>query len=135
MRKYTEENLQHECYIYAVNNYGLKHHNPRIIFASIPNEVAMMIRGIMIACGVPKRTVDTIISLVLKRMKNMGFHAGFSDCVIITRGTVIFCEFKLPGNYQQSNQKEFEKRITELGHEYVVIKSLEEFKKYLEVTI
>ncbi|MNT85710.1 VRR-NUC domain protein [compost metagenome] len=74
--------------------------------------------------------------MCLQSMKNTGFLPGVSDTVIMgDKGKVYWVEFKLPNNNQQENQIEFEQRCKDLGHEYVVIKSLEQFKDYVQTII
>jgi hypothetical protein len=61
----------------------------------------------------------------------MGVLAGVSDLVLILKNRVIFVELKTHKGIQSEKQKEFEVKIYNLGHQYVIIRSLEEFKKLL----
>jgi len=61
----------------------------------------------------------------------MGVLSGVSDLVLILENRVIFVELKNHEGIQSEKQKEFESRVLELGHQYVIIRSLEEFKKLI----
>lgn len=130
MKKQTEEKLQSDCVIFFNNTYGLKKHNPRMMMFLVPNEVASLVGGVLQSERVNPRVVSKVVSLITQRLKNTGFLGGVSDNIIVAPNKVVFVEFKLPGNYQQQNQKDFETRVSELGHTYVVIRSLEQFKTF-----
>jgi hypothetical protein len=133
MKKYTEENLQNQCYVWFNNTYCLKHHKPRLIMFVVPNETAMKLAGILKAIGIPSRTVSDIVARIMKTLKSIGLLEGVSDNIIVAQDKVYFIEFKLPNNNQQDNQKDFESRVSELGHTYIVIKSVEQFKEFCEL--
>jgi hypothetical protein len=61
----------------------------------------------------------------------MGVLAGVSDLVLILENKVIFVELKKHKGIQSEKQKAFEGRVNNLGHKYIIIKSLDEFKKLL----
>lgn len=131
MKKTSESYIQSQCYIWLTNTYGLKHHNPRLVMFSVPNEIAMMIRGVLMETRLPSNKIDQIIAILTQRMKNTGLKAGASDTVIQFPNHVSFVEFKTEIGYQSDKQKEFEQITTALGNEYVVIRSLEEFKRFV----
>ncbi len=131
MKKYTEENLQNECYRYITNNYGLKHHNPRLFLFSVPNELAMTIRGALLQTKLPKSKVDQIISILTQKFKNTGLRSGVSDTVVIFPGKTIFVEFKTPTGVQSDKQKEFEQVVKGNGQSYYICRSLDEFKRII----
>ena len=69
--------------------------------------------------------------MIVDGMKRIGFLAGVSDNIILAdNGRTFLVEFKLPGNNQQQNQVEFQQRAESLGHTYIVIKSLDDFKEF-----
>lgn len=68
------------------------------------------------------------------RMKAMGVKTGVSDLVLVLYGRVIFVELKA-GSSQSKDQKEFERQVTEMGHEYLIVRSLDEFKKIFEKSL
>jgi hypothetical protein len=65
------------------------------------------------------------------KFKKMGVLAGVSDLVLVLQKKVIFLELKKHKGNQSEKQKEFESRVLDLGHHYILIRSLEEFKKLL----
>lgn len=132
MKKYTEENLQHECYLYLTNNYGLKHHNPRLFMFSVPNELAMTIRGALLQTKLPKSKVDQIISILTQKFKNTGLRSGVSDTIVIFPGKTVYIEFKTDIGVQSDKQKEFEQVVKQNGQSYYICRSLEQFKSIIE---
>lgn len=61
----------------------------------------------------------------------IGVLPGVSDLILVLQNKVIFVELKAHKGIQSEKQKEFEVSISELGHQYIVIRSLDEFKKLL----
>lgn len=130
MKRKSESKLQGDIVVWFNNNYCLKNHNPRCYIFSVPNEMAMQARALMISNGMSEKLSDEITAQLINNAKNTGFKAGVSDLIILGYGKVFFVELKLPTNNQQQNQIEFQKRAESLGHSYVVIKSLEQFKEF-----
>lgn len=110
MKKYNEENLQHECWVYCKNKYGLKHHKPRIEFVCIPNELS---RGNV-------------------KARMMGIRNGASDAFLIMQDKVVFIEFKTPIGKQRTEQLDFQLSVEEKGHKYYIVRTLEQFKDVLQ---
>jgi len=108
----NESAIQQECFIWFNNTFCLKHHDPRFIMFSIPNE--------------GKNAIEQI------RKKQIGMLPGASDTIIVLDGQVIFCEFKDEKGRQSDKQKDFEQRVLSLNHEYWIVRSLEEFKTKIE---
>lgn len=133
MIKITESYIQQQCYMWLTNSHGLKHHEPRLLMFSIPNEIAMAIRSVLIELKLPVRLVDQAIAIALKKVKNTGFLPGVSDTVVCCNGGVsLYIEFKTPTGTQSSEQKEFQERVQMLGHSYYLCRSLEEFKQIIQ---
>jgi len=65
------------------------------------------------------------------KFKKMGVLGGVSDLILVLQNRVIFVELKNYEGTQETNQKEFESRVLKLGHQYVIIRSLDEFKKLI----
>jgi hypothetical protein len=61
----------------------------------------------------------------------MGVLAGVSDLILVLKNRVIFVELKNHKGIQSEKQKDFQIKILELGNQYIVIRSLEEFKKLI----
>ena len=107
-----ESAIQQACFMWFQNTYGLNHHTPKLLMFSVPNE--------------GKNAIEQM------RKKAMGMKAGVSDTIIILPNKVIFCEFKDATGKQSDKQKAFEQDVIALGHEYWVIRSLDEFVFNLE---
>ena len=70
-------------------------------------------------------------------MLREGILPGAADLAICgDRGKILFVEMKTKTGKQNQNQKLFEQKVTELGFQYVVCRSLEDFmqvvKKWVE---
>ncbi len=65
------------------------------------------------------------------RKKALGVVRGISDLEFIDDGKVWFIELKLPGEKQLPEQIEFQKKVEERGHNYIIIYSFEEFKYFI----
>lgn len=108
---HTESRIQQDCVRWYHNSYCLIHHTPRCLILSIPNE------------GSP-------------RLAQIGALAGASDLLVLHVATgrpirLIFAEIKTPTGRQSPAQAKFEKHVKTIGVEYVIIRSLEEFKNYI----
>lgn len=69
------------------------------------------------------------------KLKATGVVAGVSDMIWVLPVNVEFIEMKLPGKTQQENQKEFERKVKYLGHNYTVIFSLWNFQNFVKSKI
>ena len=68
-----------------------------------------------------------------QRLKSEGVLAGVADLVVLLpQGKSLYIEMKVKGNCQTDNQKEFQKKVTSLGHTYAVCYTFEEFQKIVE---
>jgi hypothetical protein len=65
------------------------------------------------------------------KFKKMGVLGGVSDLILVLQNRVIFVELKKHKGIQSEKQKAFEGRVLELGHHYILIRSLDEFKKLI----
>lgn len=127
-----EAKIQSDCVVWFRNNYCLKHHNPRMSIFSVPNEIAMEIRGILTSTRLPKKTIDNIIAVVTQRMKNMGMLSGVSDIVVLIPKKTLYIEFKTEDGKQFEAQKDFQQTTNLLGHEYHVVRSLAQFQDIIK---
>lgn len=105
----SEDQIQQQIFTWYNNNYCLKNHNPRHIIFSIPNGGSRNI-------------------LEAKKMKLTGTLAGVSDLIIIQQNKTIFVEVKTEKGIQSDVQKDFQTRVSNLGFEYLIVRSLEDFK-------
>lgn len=104
----TEGKIQQEIVQWFRSNYCLRHHSPRCIIQSVPNE--------------SKSKQETLVKL------SMGMLPGASDLLVITPGQVWFIEVKRPGEKPRENQREYRDSVTALGFRYEVVTSLDEFQ-------
>lgn len=64
--------------------------------------------------------------------KSMGLTEGVSDTIVILPvGKLLFVEFKTDTGRQSPSQKDFQTRVEEHGYRYVIVRSVEEFKKII----
>lgn len=131
MRRISEESIQASCLRWITNTYGLKHHSPRLYMFSVPNELAMTIRGALMETRLPKKQVDQIISILTQKFKNTGLRSGVSDTVVIFPGKTVYIEFKTDIGVQSDKQKDFQQVVTDLHQAYYICRSLEEFKSII----
>lgn len=113
----TESKLQQDIFNFYQNNYCLKFNNPRGLIFSIPN-------------GGTRNKLEAIT------MKATGLLAGASDLIVILpNGKLFFIELKIEKGIQSDKQKDFENRVSDLGFEYKIIRTLDEFKNFVNENI
>ena len=67
-------------------------------------------------------------------MKESGTLAGVADLIVVGNGgKVLFVEMKAGRNKQEDNQILFQKNVERLGHKYVICRSIEGFKKEIDL--
>jgi hypothetical protein len=104
-----ESKIQQEIVMYFNNTYGLKHHNPKCLIFSVPNE--------------GKNAKEQMYK------KMLGLKSGVSDLIVLMPNRCIFIECKDDVGKQSDNQKQFEYDVLALGFEYYIVRSLDEFIK------
>lgn len=67
--------------------------------------------------------------------RSLGVVRGVSDLVFISFGETIFIELKLPGQTQSEEQIDFERKVLERGHRYILCHSFEGFKNLIYTEI
>lgn len=70
-------------------------------------------------------------AIIGAKKKALGVVKGVADLELILFGEVVFIEIKTLTGAQSPEQLDFEDRVTERGHEYVIIRSVEEFKTFI----
>lgn len=107
----SEDKLQSECYKWANNNFCLKIHNPRCRIFSVPN-------------GGLRNRIEAM------KLQATGLTAGVSDLIaLFPNGLCVFFEAKKDNGKQSDKQIDFENSVNELGFNYHVFRSLDEFKE------
>jgi hypothetical protein len=66
------------------------------------------------------------------KLKSTGLVAGVSDLIIIQPNRCLFVEVKLEKGKQSDKQIDFQNKVTALGFEYIVVRSLQEFQKNIK---
>lgn len=116
MRKVGENNLQAQCFQWANNNYCLKTHNPRLSIFSVPN-------------GGTRNKLEAMT------LKATGLRSGVSDLIALyPNGRCVFFELKVNKGVQSDSQKDFEQLVKNLGFEYYLIYTFEQFKELFTQT-
>ncbi|MCY1540746.1 hypothetical protein D9M68_764040 [compost metagenome] len=65
--------------------------------------------------------------------KAMGTLPGVADMAFIREnGKIVWIEWKIQSGTQNKPQKEWESIVTDLGHDYVIVRSEEEFLAIIE---
>lgn len=104
----SEDSFQSDCYLWFHNTYP--QYRGRLCYNL--NNSRNKVRGMM--------------------DKSMGLQPGRSDMVLYHNSHAYMIELKLPGGTQSKEQKKWECTIKNAGFDYVIIRSLEEFQKYLQ---
>ena len=103
----TEAKIQQEIFIWYNNTFCLRHHSPRNLILSIPNEGQQHLTG-------------------------TGVYPGASDMLVIHYPHApIFLEVKTPTGRQSEKQVAFEAHVTSLGYSYHLVRSLSEFQNII----
>lgn len=110
---YSESKIQQQIIQFYRNNYCLKHHTPRCVIFSVPNE--------------SKSKQETLQKMAI------GMMPGVSDVVIVREREVIFVEVKTPTGRQSPSQVRFQDTVEQLGFRYLLVRGLEDFKKQMEL--
>lgn len=63
----------------------------------------------------------------ISRLKSTGLTTGAIDMVLVKPNEVVFIEVKDEKGKQSESQLKFEKRIIEIGHRYILVRTLKEF--------
>lgn len=109
MSDITESRLQSDCFLWHWNTYPLE-------------------RGRLFMChNNPRNAIDG------NRLKAQGMVAGVSDMIYLRYGLPPLCiELKLPDGVQSKAQKQWQQVAESSGAEYIVVRSLDEFKDLIE---
>lgn len=64
---------------------------------------------------------------VARKLKEEGVKAGVADLVLLfPEGKIIFVEMKTKKGTQQDSQKDFQKRVEDLGFKYLIWRSVDD---------
>lgn len=65
------------------------------------------------------------------KKKALGVVSGPSDLIFILCGEVVFIEMKTPTGTQSDEQKDFQLKVSHRGHQYIIIRTLDQFKSFI----
>jgi hypothetical protein len=65
------------------------------------------------------------------KAKAVGVVAGVSDLEWIDYFQTVYIELKLPNGTQSDEQIDFERKVRERGHQYIIIRSVSEFQSWI----
>jgi len=106
----TESSLQQQIYNFFHNTYCLKYHNPRLLIHSTPN-------------GGTRNKMEAIT------MKATGLVSGIADLTIkLPNSFFIDVEVKTEKGIQSPNQKDIQKILEDMNCNYIIVRSLDDFK-------
>lgn len=112
----SEAQIQASMVRWYNNTYCLAHHSPRHIIFSVPNG-------------------GTRNALEATSLKAQGLLPGVSDIIIVRPNRTLYVEVKTRTGKQSKEQIAFMQRVQALGHVYVLVRSLDEFKSFIESTL
>lgn len=102
-----ENKLQSDCFLWFWNNYP----EHRQMLFHVNNKARNAIEG--------------------NKFKAMGLVKGVSDMILVLPGRVIFIELKAGNGRQSTEQTSFQKKVEGRGHQYKIIRSLQEFQELI----
>lgn len=128
----TEAKIQQEAIIWFNNSYCLKHHNPRLIMFSVPNELGGEVGGLLKRLGCSSKIINEVVAYIIKKMTLIGLLKGVSDTIVVLPNKTLYIEFKTETGAQSEAQKDFQSRIQSIGHSYYLCRSLEQFQSAIQ---
>ena len=118
-RNNSESKIQQEIVRWYKNTYCLKHHNPRSMIFSIPNESNGSRSMKLIQTGMYPGCADLMIGHAVKPGSR---GSQFEELIWI------FIECKTPIGIQSITQQYFEAHCKQMGIPYHIVRSLDDFK-------
>lgn len=118
----TESHIQQEICIWYRNNYCLKHHNPRCLIFSIPNE------------GDPRKfqtgALPGVSDLYIQHLTQVTQVQLLTSHISMR---ILWVECKTLIGKQSAKQKDFQAYVEQLGfpNEYHIVRSKEEFTEII----
>lgn len=121
-----ESKIQQEIFIYWHNEH------PETIIHSVPNGF-----GITIPATLPARLHSSIrkaIAMAVNFSKQTGMLEGVSDLIIhLPNGKCVMVEVKNETGKQSETQKKIEVKMKAMNGNYILVRSLEDFKEQMNV--
>jgi hypothetical protein len=93
----------------------------------VQQEIVMWFRNVYAQGKTPRPIIFSVPNENQQRFISTGMLPGASDLIVVLQNDIYFVEVKSETGTQKPKQKEFEKRITDLGYKYILVRSLEGF--------
>ena len=123
-----ESKIQQEIWVWFHNNY------PKYICHSVPNGIGFTIPEI-----IPIRfhaAIRKAIAMAVNFSKQTGMIEGISDLIIhLPNGRCVMVEVKNEKNTQSPAQKKIEAKIKAMGGNYILVRSLFDFKEQIKAFV
>lgn len=121
-----ESKIQQEIFVFTHNNY------PNYVCHSVPNGIGFTIPKI-----VPLRfhkAIREAVEMAVNFLKLTGMVPGISDLIIhLPKGRCVMVEVKNDKGVQSEAQKRIESKIKKIGGNYILVRSLEDFKQQIQI--
>lgn len=125
----SESKIQQEIAMYYRNSFCLKHHKPRCMILSIPNEGRAAASMQLMATGLYPGAADL---MVIHQKEQWRQDVEDESVLVGYRSISLFIECKAEAGVQSDKQKEFEEHARAAGINYHIVRSLDEFKQVLK---
>jgi hypothetical protein len=99
--------------------------------SKIQQEIVMWFRNVYAQGKTPRPMIFSIPNENQQRLIPTGMMSGASDLVIVLPEKIVFVEVKTPTGKQSPKQMEFERKVSDLGYEYKIIRCVDEIITYL----
>jgi hypothetical protein len=120
-----ESKIQQEIFTYFHNTY------PAYIIHSVPNGFSINIPKI-----IPSRfhkAIRQAVAFAVKKTKQIGMMRGVSDLIVhLPNGLCVMVEVKNDKNDQDTAQKKIEAKMKAINSNYILVRSLEDFKEQIK---
>jgi len=124
MKIKSEAKIQQEIYVFFYTAY------PKYLIHSVPNGF-----GVTIPKIIPDRyhkAIRIMIAGAVEVCKNMGMKPGVADLMVhLPGGRCVMVEVKTDINNQDPDQIKIENKVKEMNGNYILVRSLEDFKKQI----
>lgn len=126
----SESKIQQSCVQWYRNTYCLKHHSPRSMIFSIPNEGRKAASAQLIATGLYPGIGDT--GIIHLKPDTRPSSKYLQSKYLQIHPIYLFVEFKTGIGVQSDKQKAFQEHCEQMGILYFIVRSLDEFKQVIE---
>ena len=120
-----ESKIQQEIFTYFHNAY------PDYIIHSVPNGFSINIPNIIPARF--HKAIRQAVAFSVKKTKQIGMVPGISDLIVhLPNGLCVMVEVKNEKNDQDTAQKKIEAKMKAMNSNYILVRSLEDFKEQIK---